>query len=392
MESESQTNVSTQQSDICVVCQQVIDDMIYSTLQCGHKLHTHCFLSAAQASDYCPVCRASLYPEEEKIETEPEEPTENPTEFPTEHPVENSRNSNDRIEIEISAEDIGEEALNSIRREVSRLSSARSRRMLEQLEEEDDDDDEEEDEDIQVINIEETPLLRQSRITFNIFRACRLGQIEEVRRIIQENEEMSSAEDDDYDTLLHVGVYSGNEQLVRYLINELSIPVNSINNFRMCPLHYAVSNSDLNTTTLLLNSGAYVDVQDISGKTPLIHACSLNKANIVQLLLDRGASTRTFDSSGDSPLHHATRGKCIASIKVILRNSSTDVNATNFLEETPLHVACASGSHTAVRFLLESGSDPTIKSKSGKKAVDYVIRDNSNTSSRLRRLLSLHTN
>ena len=390
---ESPSTEQVSDTDICVVCQQIIDDMVYSTLQCGHRLHTQCFLSAAQASDHCPVCRASLYQDESVNETVNETVNENGVVNVNEQ-VEDDINSErtertERIEIEISAADIGEEALNSIRREVSRLASARTRRVIE--EEEDDEEDDDED-DIQIINIDETPLLRQSRLTFSIFRACRLGELEEVRRIVNSHEEMATAEDDDYDTLLHIGVYSGNEQLVRYLINELSIPVNSINNFRMTPLHYAVSNSDIVTTTLLINSGAYVDVQDVSGKTPLIHACCLNKADIVQLLLDRGSSTRTFDSSGDSPLHHAARGKCIASVKALLRHSSTDVNSTNFLEETPLHVSCASGSHTAVRFLLESGSDPGIQSKSGKKAVDYVIRDNSNTSSRLRHLLSLHTN
>ena len=383
IEATSTSTPSTEPSpstdtDICVVCQQIIDDMIYSTLQCGHRLHTQCFLSAAQASDHCPVCRASLYPEEVG------------NEVGNEHAEDDTNNEHtERIEIEISAEHLGEEALNSIRREVSRLTSARTRRIIEEEEDDEEDDD---DDDIQVINIDETPLLRQSRLTFSIFRACRLGELEEVRRIVNAHEEMATAEDDDYDTLLHIGVYSGNEQLVRYLVNELSIPVNSINNFRMTPLHYAVSNSDISTATLLINSGAYVDVQDVSGKTPLIHACCLNKVDIVQLLLDRGASTRTFDSSGDSPLHHAARGKCIASVKALLRHSSTDVNATNFLEETPLHVSCASGSHTTVRFLLESGSDPSMKSKAGKQAADYVVRDNSNTSTRLRHLLSLHTN
>jgi len=384
-------------TDICVVCQQIIDDMIYSTLQCGHRLHTQCFLSAAQASDHCPVCRASLYPDEIVNEIVNENVQNENVQDETVQ-VQNVQNDShnertertERIEIEIPVEEIGEEALNSIRREVSRLTSARNRRIIE--EEEDDEEADDDDDDIQIINIDETPLLRQSRLTFSIFRACRLGELEEVRRIVNSHEEMATAEDDDYDTLLHIGVYSGNEQLVRYLINELSIPVNSINNFRMTPLHYAVSNSDIVTTTLLINSGAYVDVQDVSGKTPLIHACCLNKVNIVQLLLDRGSSARTFDASGDSPLHHSARGKCIASVKALLRHSSTDVNATNFLEETPLQVACASGSHTAVRFLLESGSDPDMKSKAGKKAIDYVIRDNSNTSSRLRHLLSLHMN
>lgn len=342
------------QVEVCVVCQECFGDgSPNSTTPCGHRLHTECLLSAAQASDNCPVCRANLYHDDEE----------------------------NHIEIEISAADIGEEAMNSIRREVSRLTSARNRRETEEEEEEE-----------HVINIDETPLLRQSRLTFTIFRMCRTGNLSEVRRIVQENEGMKDAQDEDFDTLLHTGVYSGNEQLLRYLINDLSIPVNSINKYRMTPLHYAVSNSDIGAVTIILNSGAFVDAQDVAGKTPLIYACGQNNSNIAQLLLDRGASTRTFDASGDSPLHYATRGKCISTVKVLLRNGAIDVNATNFIDETPLILSCAASCHTAVRFLLEYGSDPAQTSKSGKKAIDYVPRDNSNTSSRLRHLLSLHTN
>ena len=153
IEATSTSTPSTEPSpstdtDICVVCQQIIDDMIYSTLQCGHRLHTQCFLSAAQASDHCPVCRASLYPDEVG------------NEVGNEHAEDDTNNEHtERIEIEISAEHLGEEALNSIRREVSRLTSARTRRIIEEEEEDEEDDD---DDDIQVINIDETPLLNRA--------------------------------------------------------------------------------------------------------------------------------------------------------------------------------------------------------------------------------------
>lgn len=332
-------------TSICVVCQVEFDDETpTATTPCNHLLHSTCFLSAAMASDRCPVCRASLYPDEE-------EGTE--------------------IEFDIASA-IGADTLRSIRDEVSRLASSRATRV--------------EEGEINIIEIEEPPSLRQSRLVSRIFKACKEGNLPQVRRLINDNEELSSAEDDSFDTLLHKAIFPENEDLVRFLINEVSIPVNSINSFRMTPLHYAMS-SGTSIPTLLLNCGAYVDAQDSGGKTPLMYACGYNNADVAKLLLDRGASTRTFDSSGDTTLHHAARGKCLSVLRVLLRQTRGDPNSPNFLDETPLHLACATGSHTAVRFLLESGAEPGKKTKSGKTTVDYVPRDNT----RLPLLLSRHT-
>lgn len=322
------------QDEICAVCQESLNnDLPTATTPCNHRLHSTCFLSAALASDTCPVCRASLYEDEEE-----------------------------EGEIDISS---------AIEAEVSRLHSSRSLRT---------------DDNIHVIEIEEPPNLRRSRLIYTIFKACKEGHVDEVRRLINNNADLSTAENEVFDTLLHQAIFSGNELLLRYLINEAAIPINSINNFRMTPLHYAVS-SGVNTVSLLLNSGAFADAQDSAGRTPLMIACSYNNVEVTKLLLDRGASTRTFDSSGDTCMHHATRGKCLAVLKVLLRLSRGDPNFANFLDETPLHFACASGSHTAVRFLLESGGDPAVKTKAGKKAVDYVPLENT----RLRLLLAEHS-
>lgn len=342
-------------SVVCVVCQEPFDDDIpTATTPCNHRFHSTCFLSAALSSDRCPVCRASLYPEEGSEEND----------------------ENEEGQIDIGINDDIEDTIRSIREEVSTLTNARLR-MGEGLGNV---------ENNVVIEINEPPRLRRSRLVYTVFKFCKEGNHAEVRRLISNNVELATAENDVSDTLLHQAVYNSNDNILRYLVNEAGVPVNSINNFRMTPLHYAVC-SGVHVTMFMLNSGAYVDAQDSSGKTPLMSACSYNNTEVVKLLVDRGASTRSFDAAGDTCLHYAARGKCLNVLRLLLRQSRADPKLSNFLDETPLHLACATGSYTAVRFLLDSGADPNFKTKSGKNAVDYVPRENT----RLPQLLETHS-
>lgn len=332
--------------EICVVCQHSMDgETATATTSCNHRLHSSCLLSAAQSSDVCPVCRTSLYPDSD---------------------------TRRRLEIEISSDDLGEEVMGSIRREVSRLAQAMSFR--------DDDDD------VHIIDVESTPPVTRGRRIHDILASCREGDLIEVRRMINRHVYLDHAEDDEMDTLLHASVFSENEQLVRYLLSEVGLSPNSINRYRMTPLHYAASTGCIRIATLLLNNGASVDCQDQSGKTPLMTASRSGQSQVVQLLVDKGASARTFDSSGDTSLHYAARGKCLGVIRLLIRESN-NVDALNHMGETALHLACIAGSFTAVRFLLDGGADPNIRDKSGKKPSEFVSRDNS----RLRRILTAHT-
>ena len=339
-----------QSDELCVVCQEPFDgERPTATTPCNHLLHSSCLLDALRTSNICPLCRAPFYPEEDDDEDE----------------------ESQHVEIDILST-IGEDALRTIREEVSRLANSGGNVI--------------DSEDVHVIEINESPPLRRSRLKYTLFKACKEGNLEEVRRLIHNDEDLSTAQDDSFDTLLHRAVFSENEALLRFLTNEVGVSVNSINNSRMTPLHYAVS-AGTNLPALLLNCGAFVDAQDAAGKTPLMSACGYDNAPVAQLLLDRGASTRTFDSSGDTCMHHAARGKCLSVIKLLLRRTSADPSCLNFLEETPLHLACATGSHTIVRFLLEAGASPAAKTKAGKSPVNYVPGDNT----RLPILLDRHT-
>ena len=350
---------------ICVICQEdICPGEPTTSTPCSHIFHFNCFLRSAQSSDVCPTCRANMYSDSDENNND-----------------ETRNNARSSIEIEIPVSmsgDVTQETIDTIRRGISRLATARMSRNTN-----DDDDDDDNDEDFVITEDNE---LRQSRLVYTILQSCVNGNIDSVRRIIADNRELCSARDDDNDTLLHAGVLSDNETLVRYLVNELSIPINSHNSDRCTPLHYAVFTKSLRTTTLLLNAGAFIDCQDAAGRTPLMLACQNNDSDIVQLLLDRGASVRCFDLCGENALHHASRNKCLSCIRHLIRNTDCELISKNNFEETALHIACGTGSHTSVRFLLEAGADPDAKTKFGKTPSDYISRDNA----RLRTLVSSH--
>lgn len=230
-------------------------------------------------------------------------------------------------------------------------------------------------EEIHVVESSESPDLTRRILRATIFKACKEGNVEEVRQLIRNEESLSNEEDESMDTLLHMAMFSNNENLIRFLINEVGIRVNSMNVFRMTPLHYTMA-SDVNASTLLLNCGAYIDPQDSAGRTPLMSACIYNNVSVVKMLLDRGASPRIFDSSGDTCLHHAARGRCFYVLRLLLRRTTLDPNYCNFVGESALHVGCASASFSSVRLLLEFGADPSIQTKSGKSPEKYIPRGN----------------
>ena len=42
----------------CVLCLEKLDGLITELPGCGHKIHTHCMLTAAQYDVRCPLCRS----------------------------------------------------------------------------------------------------------------------------------------------------------------------------------------------------------------------------------------------------------------------------------------------------------------------------------------------
>eukprot|EP01083_Nonionella_stella_P066618 175605_1 len=109
----------------------------------------------------------------------------------------------------------------------------------------------------------------------------------------------------------------GDVEKVRQCIAS-GIDVNSIDDSKMTPLHWAADSGHKDLVILLLDEfGASVDLKDADGCTPLAYACSCDHTEVAQILLKHNADISICDNEGLTPLSVAGDG-----IKKLLQNIS----------------------------------------------------------------------
>lgn len=310
----------------CPICQECFtDESPAVTTPCLHHYHFTCFLNMTRASPLCAVCRHEIY-ETEEYEDEEEEAEEG---------------------------------------EILNVTQFTMDRLTESL--------------LAVVGTNVGPETREyietRRNEYNLFLECEEGNYDNVREIIESSsiiEELCRSEDDECNTIVHASILSNNEQLVRYVLNDLGIDPNICNIYGMSPLHVATMSGFKDMVEILLEHDVMIDLHDTSRRTPLIIASQNNDIDICRMLVENSASLRSFDSSGDSALHHACRGRFTTIMRLLLSEDSINVNATNFFSDTPLHIACKTGSIMCIRLLMENGADVNYKNKAGKKPCDVI--------------------
>lgn len=218
----------------------------------------------------------------------------------------------------------------------------------------------------------------------SLISACEEGDLSSVREIIESEDgnEIKYCEDSECNTLLHAATISNNQGLLRYLLIDLQLPLDRHNIYRMTAIHTATMARHKDMVRMLINHGISINQQDLSGRTPLMIACQNNDKDICRLLLDHNASIRSFDSNGENVLHYCTRSKFAPILKVLLEHQSSTscIDSMNIFGDTPLHVACSSGSTTCVRYLIEEGANASLKNRAGKKAEEIIGQRDANRS------------
>lgn len=101
-------------------------------------------------------------------------------------------------------------------------------------------------------------------------------------------------------------------------------------------LYQAIDQGDLNLCTYLLESGANVKWDEITGNTVLHIASSAGNIELMRLLLSYDNDINAQNKSGNTPLHYAEK----------------------------LHM---------IQFLIENGADFTIKNNQGQTPKDKII-------------------
>lgn len=182
---------------------------------------------------------------------------------------------------------------------------------------------------------------------------------------------MNTPSDPDSELQLHEAVRKQNVDAVITLINQ-GIDVNAQDSRGLTALHLAVrkyssayDNNRKNVKDnrevlisymieILLNSGAYVNIQDLEGKTPLHYLVGSATANLVELFLTFNADVNLQDRQGNIALYNAVLSLNVEIVKLLVAYGSK-VNAKQ--GSSLLHVACTFYELEIIKCLIRNGAD-----------------------------------
>lgn len=137
-----------------------------------------------------------------------------------------------------------------------------------------------------------------------------------------------------------------------------SADINSQDDMKLTPLHWAALKSDAVAVAMLLSAGANVDVRDTEGSTALAFACLVGSEACVEKLIAFGADVNAGDKYGYRPIHSAARGNATgALLSMLLSNGADFDDARNIFGRSPLIRAASSNSNLSCQYLLENGAD-----------------------------------
>ncbi len=175
----------------------------------------------------------------------------------------------------------------------------------------------------------------------------------------------------DGDTFLHCAILGDKKALVEELVEKKSDQINSQNNDKNTPLHFAVLVGDTDLIKLLVSKGAEVNVENGLGDSPLYKAIGDTKVEIARLLLNAGAQVNqkildlAKEKCGDHPIVQELAAKmpeALASTKPVPKAEP----ARDIAKITAFFQAVAQGNLKEVNTLLSSQPElATIKDDNG---------------------------
>ncbi|KAH3812321.1 uncharacterized protein LOC127834795 [Dreissena polymorpha] len=175
--------------------------------------------------------------------------------------------------------------------------------------------------------------------------------------------EFVNARTNDNITPLHEAAIRGSPGKVLELLSNHA-DVNAEDENRSTPLHYAVARSgtiDTSFMEALIESGADVNKQNVSGQTPLAIACKQHQfmRNEITVLLKAGADPLIQANDGNTALHVLFFGTnlfeptlTVELVEELVESNKKCLETVNLYGELPLHVALSKPFNEEIALLL----------------------------------------
>jgi ankyrin repeat protein len=238
----------------------------------------------------------------------------------------------------------------------------------------------------------------QDKYGVTALHATALKGREAMAHLLLENHADPNKQDNDHWTPLHAAIFAGHDGLVRLLLPKVEDGLQIVADMtsRMKDARIRAKTSELvdiksqgNTVVTgfhgaifqvprllaLLEAGADIDAEDISGHTALTLASGIGLEDCVRLLLENGADVNKADRSGRMPLHWAVAWGSENIVKMLIEYGA-DINA-DIQFWTPLLLAANEEFMPMVEYLAEKGADINAKNYNLMTALHYVSKTGS---------------
>jgi len=145
------------------------------------------------------------------------------------------------------------------------------------------------------------------------------------------------------------------------------------------PLHVACFEGFLEIAQLLIKKGAKLDEKDKNGWTPLHCCASQGHFKVSEILITKDPKLAMIQAAdGTTAFHYLVRRwDPIISPKIlsmVIKLDSNVVNMAGNSGETPLHHACLKNCEESISFLLQNKADINKRSKNGETCLSFAIR------------------
>lgn len=195
----------------------------------------------------------------------------------------------------------------------------------------------------------------------DIFEAASKGNVEELKRFIQEGVNPMSTDKNGWTPLHHCGV-NGNMQCVKELLKYENVNVIALTNCGQMPIHIGALRGHYEFVAYLLNRGSDIDTPDLEGFTPLMYACEGGNEKIVNILIYAGAKVNTSTPNGLTPLNIAARAQSAECIDSLLKSKAKVEPSKNALL-SPFYISVCKNDVKSAKLLLENGANVNSQDK-----------------------------
>lgn len=173
------------------------------------------------------------------------------------------------------------------------------------------------------------------------------------------------------ESALTLAISSGGPKAVSLLIDsgaKIDLPLGS----GETPLFVIVRDDNKKAFDLLLAAGIKFDVRSRWGRTPLMEAVAYGRNDMILPLIEKGVDVNAADVRGNTALMIAARERRAQAVKMLLENKA-DINARNADGLTPLmHAVTRPKNGEVISALLGMGADAEDKSATGQTALEVA--------------------